>query len=665
MKKKLMIISVAGVLALGGLAAIGVAGTGGSLSLATATSTHDKHTDSDGEEHAFYAPGIEDDRGVAYETGNKPYWRCNSCCSGNPESARYDINDHTKALALSDVQLPALTKVTSGDVAKGDQIANVNVNKIKYLDQGKKGVTDENKDVASDPWFVQEDGKTAIYFSASGKTGAATNPTSNAGCAEFRFTVPSGLKKVKSVTFSYKYQNWGTGTWAGGTSTSEPSAFSALCSFHDTAWVGCDVSSELVNDGNWNTLTIDYSGGTTSNFTDFSFKFADLRGYIMISGLTYVTDGVEIDGSALPASYKASATRDYMASGSHTGATSSDPYDYVLNSSVALKDSSGNATGKTIKTSKFTAANVQPTGSLSSGFYVRFKIETEGKYGIFTSSSHNPGIRQYAKVADDGTIGSFTGIYKYDNGGSSNGLLYCNTGKDAHAELDLEEGVYVLQINAYSTGDYPASDLDLGIVKLTDGGASVYEDDNGDFITAEPDASTFVSTTDTYESAYIKNSAFYSSSAGGVVTIDGTVRSFSKVDDDYIYDDTTPTLDTSTLDSVYGWSAILSDKNLAYVSSSNGIDTYTVDFTGTLADDASPICSFLSLLGIDKSLVSSFDVSADSASKTAAFSVAFKGDESPVSIAIEEVTELPITVNSYDVPNKGEAGSDSGVTQEW
>ena len=54
-----------------------------------------------------------------------------------------------KDASVSDVVIPALTAATAEDVAAGDEIANVNLGKFKYVDQGangasgKEGVTDK------------------------------------------------------------------------------------------------------------------------------------------------------------------------------------------------------------------------------------------------------------------------------------------------------------------------------------------------------------------------------------------------------------------------------------------------------------------------------------------------------------------------------------------
>ena len=279
MKKKLMIISAAAVLALGGLATIAGAIGSGHMSITKAATAHADHDHSAMVEKAFQAP-------TTSAEGYKPFYLCSECCASDFRASRYSVADKDENLA--DVVIPALTAATTADIASGDGISAINTKKFKYVDQGaNKGEASSDK-VESTPLFVKDSGKTAIYFSRSGMAATPNNPTGNDGCSEFRFTVPTEAAKSKSVSFSYKYMNWGTGSWAGGTSASEPAGWTALIQFKDSgSYIGHDVSAKLTNDGEWHTLKLDYSGGTTASLTDFIFKFTDLRGYIMVSGLTY------------------------------------------------------------------------------------------------------------------------------------------------------------------------------------------------------------------------------------------------------------------------------------------------------------------------------------------------------------------------------------------
>ncbi len=294
--KKMVLIAVAGVSLALGVAAVGMATSGAWAVPAEAVDHEASHTLV---EKAFTAPTVGNE-------GYRPYWRCNECCAADVSSARYGY-ESKEMVSLEDVVIPALVGATESDVADGDLIKNINSGKFKYVDQGVNGVN--GKEGTSTPLFVKDSGKTAIYFSASGKTGDAFNPKTGADpCAEFRFSVPSESKTSKSVTFSYCYQNWGKGSWAASSSASEPEGWTALCQFKDGGYYGLDVSSKLENDGQWHTVTLNYAESSatsevSSNLTDFIFKFADLRGYIMISGLSFETvkevtlNNVNSDGS--------------------------------------------------------------------------------------------------------------------------------------------------------------------------------------------------------------------------------------------------------------------------------------------------------------------------------------------------------------------------------
>ena len=380
MKKKLVIISAAAVLALGGLATIAGAIGSGNMSITKAATAHTEHDHSAMVEKAFQAP-------TTSAEGYKPFYLCNECCASDFRTSRYSVADKDENLA--DVVIPALTAATTADIASGDGISAINTQKFKYVDQGaNKGEASSDK-VESTPLFVKDSGKTAIYFSRSGMAATPNNPTGNDGCSEFRFTVPTEAAKSKSVSFSYKYMNWGTGSWAGSTSVSEPAGWTALIQFKDSgSYIGHDVSAKLTNDGEWHTLKLDYSGGTTASLTDFIFKFTDLRGYIMVSGLTYeatkdVTlknvnaDGTDGTANVLVGSLPDSPTMDgktflgwYDESGNKVESVTSSTATLVAHWTSAYYDES-NATAIDLLTktaSDFTAMDgVEKTYSLRAG----------------------------------------------------------------------------------------------------------------------------------------------------------------------------------------------------------------------------------------------------------------------------------------------------------
>ncbi len=268
-----MIISVAGLLALGGLATIAGTIGSGSLSLTKATTAHADHNKDAMVEKAFRTPTTTGE-------GYKPYYLCSECCANDANTSRYSLTD--KSVNVTDVVIPALTAATTSDIASGDEIANVNLEKFKYVDQGANGV--DGKEGTSTPWYIKDSGKTAIYFSRSGKTGAHDGKN-----VEFRFTAASS--SIKSVTFSYRLNNWGTGT------ATDSVEYTSLCQFisnnsGSNRYESLALDGKIQNDDAWHTVTINYSDYDSSasvrtEFTGFLLKFADLRGYVMISGLSY------------------------------------------------------------------------------------------------------------------------------------------------------------------------------------------------------------------------------------------------------------------------------------------------------------------------------------------------------------------------------------------
>jgi hypothetical protein len=283
MKKKLLIIASASAIALGGITAFGL-GSNGSL-----TGAKPEHTS----DHTAIA-NVFDWKDPTKE-GFKPYYMCSECCLPDAD-ARYSDQAMTKKITLDDVRYAPMTAATVSDVGEGDQIKNVIDTKYKYIDQGPNGATgNEKKDdveTAGTTYYVKDGEKTAIYFSRSGLT--PRTGSQNTESSEFRFTAPS--KKVTSVSFSYRYENYSDATWNYGTNTaakdtSEPAtAWSALAQFKDGNYYG--TAMDLVNDGAWHTIKVDYADArssvdATSDLSVFILKFVDLSGYIMISDLKF------------------------------------------------------------------------------------------------------------------------------------------------------------------------------------------------------------------------------------------------------------------------------------------------------------------------------------------------------------------------------------------
>ena len=290
MRKALIVIASCGLLALEGFALIGSSGaSGGVTNLARATASHDAtHTL---EEKVFsWADPTEE--------SYRPYWKCKTCCESdnNILKARYDYRDKTKMVTWEDIRLAPLSSATAEDIADGDEIKNINASYFRRVDQCVNGVDADDKGNASTPVYVKdkngENDVTAIYFSRSGKS--ARSGAQNTNLSEFRFTAP--YKAVKSVSFSYRYENFSDAYWNYGNGiatkdTSEPATnWTALAQFKESSYYG--VAINLTNDGAWHTITINYadarsSGDSSSALDSFVLKFVDLCGYIMISDLKY------------------------------------------------------------------------------------------------------------------------------------------------------------------------------------------------------------------------------------------------------------------------------------------------------------------------------------------------------------------------------------------
>ena len=120
------------------------------------------------------------------------------------------------------------------------------------------------------------------------------------------------------------------------------------------------------------------------------------------------------------------------------------------------------------------------------------------------------------------------------------------------------------------------------------------------------------------------------------------------------------------MNQAFSWESILSDPALAFTSTSTN-ETMTVDlFTAeaSVFGENSSIASLLYILGVHE-YVTSFLVAIDvNADTVIGLGVTFGGEDvSPITIT-EEV-DLSITINHHNVNNGGEAGDDSGISQDW
>lgn len=291
MKKRTKLLVISSVFAITGVG-IAVASTGafndgigGVLPLKAAQHDSTHHL----KEKAYEAPTYT-------KEGFKPYYLCEECCGYGPEEARYSFTNNETKIALSDIEMNPLTQASAEDVATGDMISTINTAKFKYVDQGANGV--DGKEGESTPVYVKDGDKTALFFSRSGKTGEAYNAETNTNCSEFRFSV-SSMSAVSSATFSYRYLDYGKGTWIGGDNGGQPLGAHSIVQIKDGSYYGKDVNFE--NDDQWHTMTLNYADYDTAGnkeyttkFTDLIFKFVDLRGHFYISNLSFAEAPVTV-----------------------------------------------------------------------------------------------------------------------------------------------------------------------------------------------------------------------------------------------------------------------------------------------------------------------------------------------------------------------------------
>lgn len=268
-KKKILLLSTSAILMLGAIGSTAYA-LEGNIPLSLFALDHEAtHHMS---EHAFIAPTTSTD-------GYTNYWRCDDCCKISADSARYDFYDKNKLLTEEEVTLPKFTAATQEDI-DGSSVNTINNAKFKNLDQ-------------SSALFVKDEGKTAVFASKSNVTGEPVNAKDNTGASEFRFTVPEANRTTGSVTFSYKYLDYGKGVWQGGDYTHQIENGHVMVQFKDNgAYIPLNLDGKLTNDNKWHTIKISYTdflGGaaSTTSFTDFIFKIVDFRGCLMIADINY------------------------------------------------------------------------------------------------------------------------------------------------------------------------------------------------------------------------------------------------------------------------------------------------------------------------------------------------------------------------------------------
>ena len=270
MNRKALILASAGVLSLGLVAATNA----GVSSQGIARAENHSHGEASLTEIGF-------DWRDPLQDGYKPYWRCSTCCSSNPASSRFKYEDKTTAVTADDLKLTALA--TASAPTDENSIKNVSIPSDANIDQ-------------SNATYVTVDDKTAAYFSRSralNSNGGYADTQFNDNPSSFGFS-HSGTDAVTSVTFSYRYKSW---NYAPKTATEGGITYSSLCQFtYGSEAKSYSLDKVIFNDDVWHTATInakEVGVDSSASLTNFSFKFADLRGYFMISGLSYSTEKID------------------------------------------------------------------------------------------------------------------------------------------------------------------------------------------------------------------------------------------------------------------------------------------------------------------------------------------------------------------------------------
>lgn len=272
MNRKALILASAGVLSLGLVAATNA----GVSSQGIARAENHSHGEASLTEIGF-------DWRDPTKDGYKPYWRCATCCSSNPASSRFKYEDKATAVTADSLKLTALTAASAP--TEDNSIKNVSIPSGANIDQ-------------SNACYVTVDSKTAAYFSRSralDSNGYAAEQFNN-NPSSFGFTY-SGTDAVTSITFSYRYKSWNYNLSKGSLSDYVSCEFAYT---KDSAVTTSNYSldNKIFNDDIWHTVTItakEVGVDSFASLTNFSFKFADLRGYFMISGLSYSTSAESKD----------------------------------------------------------------------------------------------------------------------------------------------------------------------------------------------------------------------------------------------------------------------------------------------------------------------------------------------------------------------------------
>ena len=371
----------------------------------------------------------------------------------------------------------------------------------------------------------------------------------------------------------------------------------------------------------------------------------------------------------LPASYAAKVTRTY---------DKELPLDGTLESPMPFDTEDftfGEGGAATVIPMMPIKADDIPT-TYSVGYHIRFTITNPGKYMLFsyggytsTSSKIDPKIMALYSLDEEGAATEISNSTNDDYGSGSYatadskafGGKYCFTSYDFCLEKTLDAGSYVVKVGlGGGRGDFK-----LGI-------AGVSTDQAGTMTIGESATgySTTVVANDDYTFHYLQGSTLFEDNLqGGLFVVDDTVRELTHKpeEDEYVYDDDASELSVAQFTSLYSWESFLTDPAFVFEGTNDDgdEDTYIANLTA-IAEDSS-IAAFVGSLGIEDELLDKMSLTINITEGTAALGIKFAGATDFAPVTIKEIDALPegIVITHHNVNNGGEAGSDSGIDQEW
>ncbi len=362
----------------------------------------------------------------------------------------------------------------------------------------------------------------------------------------------------------------------------------------------------------------------------------------------------------LPASYKASLTHTFEVDVINDGKSKDAPFTFKADTKVTA-NYSGTVPSVDIPAMSLSADDMGT--SVGEYRYIKFTVSKAGTYSIFSNNSDEFDTKLWGlyEVGEDGTVGTDEIVNvegdtdNDDFAKSGDAVDYCQYKYDFCFDVELEAGKsYVAQIK--------------GGNKMLFGVINVEETDGVKTITSATGVAPKQTVNDEYSATYISNEILFSATNNyGFIQVDDKSYRFAydAVENEYTYNSALG--DAANIDDCFSWGTILSDSKIQWTSSDEEEhhDVYYVDLSNTSIED-SPVIDFAKALGV-YGVAEGIYVVSDYVNNTIGFSVAFIDDSEikTVDVSIEEATESPVTVKTYDVIHGGEAGSDSGVDDNW